>query len=163
MSHATFRQATAADIDRCYEIESSAYPADEAATREKIAIRIARYPQGFLCMEQEGEVVGFINAGCAWDVVMSDEEFKTLIGHDPAAPNAVIMSVVLHSQQQGKGLATAMMQAFIEHMRQQGKTAIYLMCKAQYLEMYKRFGYQFLKRSESTHGGEEWFEMVQAI
>jgi predicted N-acetyltransferase YhbS len=56
-----------------------------------------------------------------------------------------------------------MMQAFIEHMRQQGKTAIYLMCKAQYLEMYKRFGYQFLKKSDSTHGGEAWFEMRQSI
>ena len=163
MSHVTFRQATAADIDRCYEIESAAYPADEAATREKIAIRIARYPQGFLCMELHGEVIGFINAGCAWEVVMSDEAFKELVGHDPQAPNAVIMSVVLHPDYQGKGLSTALMQAFIEHMRQQGKTAIYLMCKAQYLEMYKRFGYQFLKKSDSTHGGEAWFEMRQSI
>lgn len=163
MSHVTFRQATAADIDRCYEIESAAYPADEAATREKIAIRIARYPQGFLCMEQRREVIGFINAGCAWEVVMSDEAFKELVGHDPAAPNAVIMSVVLHPDYQGQGLSTQMMQAFIAHLRQQGKTAIYLMCKAQYLEMYKRFGYQFLKRSDSTHGGEEWFEMMQTL
>ncbi|MGL5243338.1 MAG: GNAT family N-acetyltransferase [Kluyvera ascorbata] len=163
MSHVTFRQATAADIDRCYEIESAAYPADEAATREKIAIRIARYPQGFLCMEQRGEVIGFINAGCAWEVVMSDEAFKELVGHDPAAPNAVIMSVVLHPDYQGQGLSTQMMQAFIAHLRQLGKTAIYLMCKAQYLEMYKRFGYQFLKRSDSTHGGEEWFEMMQTL
>ena len=84
-------------------------------------------------------------------------------GHDPAAPNAVIMSVVLHPDYQGQGLSTQMMQAFIAHLRQQGKTAIYLMCKAQYLEMYKRFGYQFLKRSDSTHGGEEWFEMMQTL
>ena len=138
MSHATFRQATPSDIDRCFEIESAAYPADEAATREKIAIRIARYPQGFLCMEQDGDIIGFINAGCAWEVVMSDEAFKELVGHDPAAPNAVIMSVVLHPDYQGQGLSTQMMQAFIAHLRQQGKTAIYLMCKAQYLEMYKR-------------------------
>ncbi|MEX3019463.1 GNAT family N-acetyltransferase [Kluyvera sp. STS39-E] len=163
MQHVTFRQATPSDTDRCYEIESAAYPADEAATQEKIALRIARYPQGFLCMEQDGEIIGFINAGCAWEVVMSDEDFKELIGHDPAAPNAVIMSVVLHPAHQGKGLSTPMMQAFIEHMREQGKTAIYLMCKAQYQPLYKRFGYQFIKRSDSTHGGEEWFEMMQTL
>ena len=163
MSTPIFRQATLADVDRCYTIEITAYEGDEAATREKIATRINRYPEGFMCMELDGEVIGFINAGCAWDVVMSDEEFKELVGHDPQAPNAVIMSVVLHPDYQGKGLSTALMQAFIEHMRQQGKTAIYLMCKAQYLEMYKRFGYQFLKKSDSTHGGEEWFEMVQGI
>jgi Predicted acetyltransferase len=163
VSHAIFRQATPSDIDRCYEIESAAYPADEAATREKIALRIAGYPQGFMCMEQGGEIIGFINAGCAWDVVMSDEEFKELVGHDPDAPNAVIMSVVLHPSVQGKGLSTPMMQAFISQMRAQGKTAIYLMCKSQYLKMYERFGYRYLKRSDSTHGGEEWFEMMQTL
>ncbi|HDG1672553.1 TPA: GNAT family N-acetyltransferase [Kluyvera cryocrescens] len=163
MSHAIFRQATPSDIDRCFDIESTAYPADEAATREKIALRIKNYPQGFLCMEDNGAIIGFINAGCAWEVAMSDEDFKELIGHDPAAPNAVIMSVVLHPDYQGKGLSTQMMQAFIGHMRQQGKTAIYLMCKSQYLEMYKHFGYQFIKRSDSTHGGEVWFEMMQRL
>lgn len=91
-----FRQATPADVDRCYEIETLAYEGDEAATREKIATRIQRYPQGFMCMELNSEVAGFINAGCAWEVVMSDEAFKELVGHDPDAPNAVIMSVVVH-------------------------------------------------------------------
>ncbi|HGH3373092.1 TPA: hypothetical protein ACJIK4_002599 [Kluyvera cryocrescens] len=38
-----------------------------------------------------------------------------------------------------------------------------LMRKSQYLEMYKHFGYQFIKRSDSTHGGEEWFEMMQPL
>ena len=71
-----FRKPAAADLDRCYEIEITSYEGDEAATREKIATRINRYPEGFLCMELDGKVIGFINAGCSWEVVMSDEEFK---------------------------------------------------------------------------------------
>jgi hypothetical protein len=50
-----FRTATPADVDRCFEIEISAYEGDEAATREKIATRIAQYPQGFLIMELAGK------------------------------------------------------------------------------------------------------------
>lgn len=46
-------------------------------------------------MELSGQVIGFTNSGCAYEVVMSDEAFKELVGHDPAAPNVVIMSVVI--------------------------------------------------------------------
>lgn len=62
---------------------------------KKIRTRIAQYPHGFLILENMGEIVGFINSGCAYEVVMSDEDFKELVGHDPAAPNVVIMSVVV--------------------------------------------------------------------
>lgn len=91
----TFRNALPADAPRCFEIETTAYEGDEAATLEKIATRIAQYPQGFLILEANGEVVGFINCGCAHDVVMSDEAFKALVGHSAEAPNVVIMSVVV--------------------------------------------------------------------
>ena len=68
-----FRQATPQDAETCYQIEISAYEGDEAATLAKIRTRIAQYPQGFLILEQAGEVVGFINSGCAHSVVLMDE------------------------------------------------------------------------------------------
>ena len=95
------RNVTAADLDRCYAIETVAYEGDEAATREKIATRIATWPEGFIVAEVDGVVAGFVNSGAAFDVQMSDEAFKELIGHDPAGPNVVIMSVVVHPDYQG--------------------------------------------------------------
>jgi len=79
LSNIVYRQATLADVERCFEIETTAYEGDEAATREKIATRIQQYPEGFLCMERQGEVIGFINSGCAWEVVMSDEAFISVL------------------------------------------------------------------------------------
>lgn len=163
MSVPVYRQATAADIDRCYQIEISAYEGDEAATREKIATRIARYPEGFLCMELDGKVIGFINAGCAWEVVMSDEEFKELIGHDPLAPNGVIMSVVIDPDYQGKGYSSLMMAAFIERMRAIDKQTIHLMCKDRHVDLYRHFGYRYIKPSASDHGGMAWHEMMMML
>lgn len=163
MSTPLFRQATPADVDRCYEIETLAYEGDEAATREKIAIRIQRYPQGFMCMELNGEVAGFINAGCAWEVVMSDEEFKELVGHDPDAPNAVIMSVVIHPDFQGKGYSSLMMSEFVTRMKAMHKKTIHLMCKDRHVDLYAHFGYRYVKPSESDHGGMAWHEMVMAL
>lgn len=92
------------DAPRCFDIETLAYDGDEAATLEKITTRIATYPQGFLILEAGADIVGFINSDCAYDVEMSDEDFKELIGHDPDAPNAVTMSVVVDPSVQVRGL-----------------------------------------------------------
>lgn len=163
MSTPIFRQATPADVDRCYTIEITAYEGDEAATREKIATRINRYPEGFMCMELDGEVIGFINAGCAWDVVMSDEEFKELIGHDPAAPNVVIMSVVLDPDFQGQGYSSLMMREFVSRMKAMNKQTIHLMSKDRHVDLYAHFGYRYIKPSESDHGGMAWHEMMMEL
>lgn len=159
----TFRQAVPADADRCFEIESSAYEGDEAATLVKIRLRIAEYPQGFLVMVLDGRVIGFINSGCAHAVVMSDEAFKELVGHDPVAPNVVIMSVVIDPAFQGRGYASLMMKTFVGQMRQVAKQTIHLMCKQRHVDLYARQGFRYVKPSASDHGGMAWHEMVMDL
>ena len=163
MPEPLFRQATPQDAESCYQIEVSAYEGDEAATLEKIRTRIAQYPQGFLVLEQAGEIVGFINSGCAYNVVMSDEAFKELIGHDPVAPNVVIMSVVVAPAHQGKGFARLLMNEFVRQMGNQGKHSIHLMCKEQHVPLYTGMDYQYVQPSPSGHGGMAWHEMVMAL
>jgi ribosomal protein S18 acetylase RimI-like enzyme len=158
-----FRLAAPADLAICHRIESTAYEGDEAASEARIAKRIAQYPQGFLVMELEGEVIGFINSGCAWEVVMSAEEFKELVGHDAAAPNVVIMSVVLDPAQQGKGYASLLMREFVTRMCTAGKRSIHLMCKQRHIALYEKFGYRYVKPSASDHGGMAWHEMVLVL
>lgn len=163
MSPTRFRQAAAEDAERCYQIEIGAYEGDEAATLEKIRTRIGQYPQGFLILEQGDEIVGFINSGCAHDVVMSDEAFKELVGHDPLAANVVIMSVVVAPEHQGKGFSKLLMGQFVELMQGQGKKTIHLMCKEQHVQLYARMGYEYVLPSPSNHGGMTWHEMVMPI
>ncbi|MDF0731613.1 GNAT family N-acetyltransferase [Pseudomonas entomophila] len=163
MTTPIFRPATAGDVDRCYHIETTAYEGDEAATREKIATRIAQYPEGFLVLELEGQVVGFINSGCAHQVVMSDEAFKELVGHDAQAPNVVIMSVVVDPAYQGKGYSTLLMTRFVEQMRAGGKATIHLMCKERHVGLYEKMGYGYVRPSTSDHGGMAWHEMVMVL
>ncbi|MDM3886863.1 GNAT family N-acetyltransferase [Pseudomonas sp. BCRC 81390] len=163
MSTPQFRTPTAADAERCYAIEIGAYEGDEAATLEKIRTRIAQYPQGFLVLEQAGEIVGFINSGCAHQVEMADEAFKELVGHDSQAPNVVIMSVVVDPAHQGKGYARRLMDEFVNRMKAAGKQTIHLMCKQQHVPLYQKMGYQYVQPSPSEHGGMAWHEMVMAL
>lgn len=163
MTIPSFRHARPDDADRCFHIESTAYEGDEAATLDKIRKRIADYPQGFLVMELDAQVIGFINSGCAHEVVMSDEAFKELVGHDAAAPHVVIMSVVIDPAFQRRGYASVMMQTFVELMKKAGKHSIHLMCKERHVPLYAKQGYVYVKPSASEHGGMSWHEMQMLL
>lgn len=158
-----FRSGEKSDAARCFEIETSAYEGDEAATLEKITQRLTDYPQGFLILEIQGTVVGFINSGCAFEVEMADEEFKELIGHAPEAPNVVILSVVVDPAYQQQGNAGALMAEFVKRMAAMGKTTIHLMCREQHVPLYEKFGYRYIKPSASDHGGMMWHEMIMTL
>jgi len=158
--HYQIRPVQLTDIDRCYEIESKAYPEDEAATKEKIRIRAEQYPEGFLVLESQHNIIGFINSGCANQIEMSDENFKELIGHHADGSNIVIMSVVVDPEFQGQGYSSLLMNHFIAQSKSMSKTAIYLMCKEKYIQLYRKFGFEYLQVSESDHGGEIWYEML---
>ncbi len=97
------RQVIIEDLDRCYAIERAAYAGDAAATREKIAHRIREYPEGFILLEHEGVVAGFVSDGATDEVDLASEAFKDLEGHDPAGMQVVVLSVAVHPLFQGRG------------------------------------------------------------
>ena len=94
---------------------------------------------------------------------MADEAFKELVGHDPAAPNVVIMSVVVDPAHQGKGHAARLMRRFVDDCRRQGKQTIHLMCKERHVALYGKLGYRYVRPSPSDHGGMAWHEMVMDL
>jgi len=129
---------------------------------EALRLRIAQYPQGFLTMEVDGSIVGFIKSGCSFEV-MSDESFKELVGHDAQAPNVVLMSVVVAPAHQGKGYSKLLMNEFVARMKRAGKQTIHLMREERHVELYTRMGYRYVKASTSDHGGMSWHEMVMEL
>lgn len=163
MSNLKIRIVTEQDLDRCYEIESVSYSGEEAATREKILKRIKTYPEGFTVLENEEELIGFINSGATRKVELSDEDFKELVGHDSDGEHIVILSVVVHPAYQGRGMASRLMSNFIDRMKALDKSDIYLICQPDLIEMYARFGFVDLGASDSTHGGMSWHEMSLSL
>ena len=151
------------DLDRCFEIESVSYSGDEAATREKILKRIRTYPEGFVVLENEKEIIGFINSGATHKVELSNEDFKELVGHDSDGKHIVILSVVIHPAYQGRGLASKLMNNFIDRMKALGKSDIYLICQTELIDMYSRYGFVDLGPSDSNHGGMIWNEMSLSL
>ena len=163
MKTLNFRRAEEKDLDRCFEIESVSYAGDEAASKEKILTRIKKYPEGFILLEDETEIIGFINCGATYKVELSDEEFKELLGHDPSGPYVVIMSVVVHPDYQRKGYAGQLINFFIKEMVSLNKTEVHLICQTELIEMYSQYGFQDLGQSDSDHGGLSWHAMALSL
>lgn len=160
MPEFSIREVKEEDLDRCYEIETISYGGEEAASKEKILKRIKNYAQGFLVIQNKKEIIGFINSGATNNVVLSDEEFKELIGHDDEGKCIVVMSVVIHPDYQGKGFTTPLMKAFISQMKELKKESIYLICQTELITLYKKYDFKYICESESDHGGLSWHEMV---
>jgi ribosomal protein S18 acetylase RimI-like enzyme len=163
MSDVNIRIANERDLDRCFEIESVSYSGDEAATKDKILKRINAYPEGFIILEIDREIIGFINSGATHEVELSDEDFKELVGHDSDGKHIVILSVVVHPTYQGKGMASKLMISFIDRMKTLGKSDIYLICQTELIDMYARYGFIDLGASDSDHGGMSWNEMSLSL
>lgn len=163
MSDINIRIVEEPDLDRCFEIESVSYAGDEAATREKILTRINTYPEGFVVAENDREIIGFINSGATSQIELSDEEFKELVGHDPEGRHIVILSVVVHPDYQGKGMAGKLINNFIDRMKALGKSDIFLICQTELISMYARYGFIDLGASNSDHGGLSWHEMSLSL
>lgn len=159
MSELHFRAATEQDIDRCYLIETSSYGGSQAASKEKIFKRITTYPQGFIVLEKERQIVGFINAGACFNVQLSDDDFKQMLGHDPTGDKIVIMSVVVHPDYQRQGLANIMLTNFIKQIKTLNKTEIHLMCETALVPLYAGHGFIELGISASNYAGLKWHEM----
>jgi hypothetical protein len=44
-----------------------------------------------------------------------------------------------------------------------GKATIHLMCKDRHVDLYRKFGYEYVRPSQSDHGGMAWHEMVLVL
>jgi ribosomal protein S18 acetylase RimI-like enzyme len=130
------RQVLLDDLDQCAAIEAACY-GPEGATRERIAHRIATYPEGFLIVELEGRVIGFVNSGAADKDDISDEAFKDLIGHTPAGRNLVIFSLAVHPNFQRHGIGRLLMEALIATAGQLSKQTILLLCQPALIPYYQ--------------------------
>ncbi|MBN1533907.1 MAG: GNAT family N-acetyltransferase [Spirochaetes bacterium] len=158
MPAVTIRRALPGDLDRCCAIESACY-GPEGATRERIEMRIHRYPEGFLVAAQGGLIVGFINSCATRRDELSGEELKDMVGHETDGENMVVFSLAVDPPCRGLGYSTMLMREFIGTARRLGKSAILLLCRQGMVAYYRRYGFLHRGASGSTHGGLRWQEM----
>jgi ribosomal protein S18 acetylase RimI-like enzyme len=159
MNEIIIRNVLPKDLDDCFQVETSGFPPEEAATRETIRLRIDTFPHGFLVAEMEGKIVGMLNSAATNKDDISDEELKQLIGHDPNGKNMVVFALAVLPEFQRQGIARRLMSRFVDEARRCQKEYVLLICKRHLIAYYESMGFVHAGLSRSTHGGAEWHEM----
>ncbi len=147
------------------EIEQVCFPIEQACTREEMVERAEKVPELFLvAVEREtGTVAGYIN-GIATDEVHLLDAFYADAGlNDPDGDTVMILGVCVLPEHQGQGLAREMMETYVARERQRGRRRLVLTCLKRLIGMYEGFGFTFVGESDSTCGGETWYEMEMLL
>ena len=109
--------------------------------------------------EQDGKIISFINGPVTEEQDLMDEMYE-----DPAFCKEngkwqMVFGVVTHPSFQHQGCASRLMNQFILHAKEEGKSGIVLTCKKEKISFYEQFGFKNEGLSTSTHGGVPWYQM----
>lgn len=156
--------ATAEDLSTIAEIEQICFPTKEGASLSAIKSRYKVFPNHFLVAkiykDEDTEIVGFINGMVTDSLFINDEMYVNANLHQPEGKYQTIFGVDVLPSYQHLGIATKLMNNFIEKAKKEDRLGVILMCKHQLIPFYEQFGFKKLGVSKSTHGGVVWYDMI---
>ncbi|SHJ31009.1 GNAT family N-acetyltransferase [Propionispora hippei] len=160
MLEVTIRMVRPEEAGMVADIEAICFPRAEAASRESFEKRIAVFPDYFLVAETGGTIIGFINGCVTNSPVIYDEMFHDTRHHIPNGSNVSIFGLDVLPSYRKQGIATRLMQSFIQLAKRTGRKKVILTCKENLVHYYEAFGYISTGLSASTHGGSHWYDMT---
>lgn len=138
-------------------LEEEAFPADEAASAERMAMRLKEANPFFLGRYEEGSLVGYV---CGTLTAHDRLEEESMASHDPQGSVLCIHSVVVAPARRGCGVAKDMMRAYCTHVRDNhpSVTRIQLLAKEGLgPKLYGAVGFDNLGPSGIEHGADVWY------
>ena len=155
------RTALPEDLDAVCRVENRCFPEAEAATRAAFQTRIKLFPERFLVAEHPTNgIIGLINGCCTDTPVLGDELYEPDCPHSLTNPWQTVFGLDTLPEYRRRGVAAALMNAFIAQAKARGQLGVALTCKAHLVHYYERFGYRNEGVSASVHGGAVWYDMV---
>ena len=155
----TIRNATLEDLAALTAIEAACFPAAEAAKEEDFRRRLSVYPNHFWLLEQEGQIVSFVNGLVTDEEKLRDEMYENAALHNEQGAWQMIFGVNTMPQYRRQGLAGQVIRRCIDDARRQGRRGVVLTCKDRLVHYYETFGFVSEGVSQSTHGGVVWYDM----
>ena len=113
-------------------------------------------------MAMEGisnKIAGFIAGVATEGGFFSDDLFTDPEIHDPSGSTVMISGLEVRPEYRHMGLATKLMEKFIDRERRRGRKRIVLTCLENLVPFYENMGYRKIGLSKSTFGGAAWYEM----
>lgn len=153
------RNANINDLNRITEIEKICFPDSEAASKKSFEGRLTDYPNHFWVLEDDNEIVSFINGLVTDKEHLEDEMYSNSSIHNENGAWQMIFGVDTIPEYRGRGCAGLLIKKMIENAKAENRKGLVLTCKDHLVKYYSKFGFIDEGISESNHGGVTWHEM----
>lgn len=157
------RNASLNDLESIYKIETACFPANQAASLDTFTGRLKAYPQHFWVIVDQEEIVGFINGMITNHETIADEMFKNTELHIENGMWQSVFGLAVSPKYQNNGYAGKLLNHLTEVSRQHNRKGIILTCEEHLIPYYEKFGFINTGLSNSTHGGDVFFDMKKEL
>jgi ribosomal protein S18 acetylase RimI-like enzyme len=155
------RAATLADLNALTALEARSYPADEAASRETLKLRLTLAPECTALREDDSGLVGFVCSTRARGETLTEASMHE---HVAGGETLCIHSVVIDPERRRRGLGSQMMREYLNYAAElPDLERIALIAKAHLVEFYRDVGFELVGPSRVVHGKDPWFELRTSI
>ena len=87
------RHATEKDLEAIARVEAECFPAAEAATHASIQARLAAFPDHFWLLEEEGQLISFVDGMVTDEPILRDEMYENVALHTETGAWQMIFGV----------------------------------------------------------------------
>ena len=152
------RPASLDDLPRIMEIESDAFPPEEAAEADTFRFRMEYFGEWFYVALQGGIITGAVNGRLTDKTVIDDTLYEPVLQNK--GDYFALLSVETETPYRRQGIAEALIHKVIHQATEHDLKGIILACKEEKISYYEKFGFIKNGVSLSVHGGAIWYDMI---
>ena len=156
----TFRNATLADLESILKIENDSFPPHEAASPATLTKRLQLFPQHFWLLEDNNQLIGFINGMITDNRTLTDDMFTRPELHNDRGAWQSVFGIAVAPEFRRKGYAAKLLNHLIARSKEENRVGVTLTCKEYLVSYYQKFGFVDAGISKSKYAGEVWHDMV---
>lgn len=154
------RSAVEDDLSAIVSIEQANFSKEEAATPEAMKERLEVMADTFLVAEDDGVVAGYVEGPVMDQAYITDDLFHHVTPNQAKGGVLAITSLSISPDYKGRGLGTMLLAAVKDLAVAGEREAISLTCHEELIPFYEMNGFKDMGKSESTHGGSTWYNMI---
>lgn len=147
------------DLDAIAEVEAQCFPLLEAAPEAEFIRRIQWNQKHFWVLEDQGQIVGFVNGFATDSRDLTDEMYDHAEMRNEAGGWQMIFGLDVIPSCRRQGCGAMLLETMIEDARSAGRRGVVLTCKEPLVHYYAKFGFRNEGVSASVHGGVTWYQM----
>lgn len=160
-----FRDILPEEADQAAAIEKICFPPNEACSEASMKERAVMVSELFLAAvdKETGMIAGFLNGISTNEHSFRDAFFTNVKLHDPAGRNVMVLGLDVLPEYRGQGLAREIMFQYLRREWERDRKMVVLTCLESKVKMYEKMGFHNNGISESSWGGEQWYEMSYVL